>query len=447
MNRMRALAAGFGLAALTLVALACGNDETPAGAEPSETIVTPSEGVEDQPVGQIAPPPPTMGSMVLRPDNVEQLVERAGIVVVGTIGTAVEEIQIGGYDEDGRLTPPGDGGIPMTDYVVDIESVLKTDGVVATGGTFVLRMFGHRSAQGGAITSVAFQLPEPGDHQLFALGKNPDGTYGSGPEGLLDVDGDIVTFADGAPFGTEISPDELIQDIRDVVANPATQPDIVTDRDAAPPPESPAECEVQVQLALESPILVARGVDPIPSGFDAVNAAGCTFGADVRAVTLELRQDGDTVFAQEIDLDPVLDTVELPLEVTEVVVIPSDLEVGSYGRLITATRVDGGVEEVLSDSDSVWVLDPTTSSMASSRVALVAARQMLADLQTIPYAAPVLVSFEPVEWSDASLGCPEPDLMYIQVITPGFRLAFEHESQSYEYHTDQDDGRVVACES
>ena len=59
------------------------------------------------------------------------------------------------------------------------------------------------------------------------------------------------------------------------------------------------------------------------------------------------------------------------------------------------------------------MLDPTTSSIASSRVALVAARQMLVDSEAIPYAAPVLVSFEPVEWSDASLGCPEPDLIYI----------------------------------
>ena len=159
-------------------------------------------------------------------------------------------------------------------------------------------MFGHPNVQGGAITSVAFQLPKPCDHRLFALGKDLDGTYGSEPEGLHDVAIDIVTFSDGAPFGTEILPDEFMQGIKDVVANPATQPNIVTDRDADPPPESPAECEVQSKLALESPILVARGIDPIPSGFNAVNAAGCTFGADVRAVTLEFRQGGDTIFTQ-----------------------------------------------------------------------------------------------------------------------------------------------------
>ena len=447
MNRMRAPAAVIGLAALTVIGLACGSGGTPADAGPGETLVAPPEPGEGQTIGEVAPPPTTMGSMVPRPRNIEQLVARADVIVLGSVGTAVEERQIGGYGDDGRLMPPGEGGIPVTNYEVRIESVLKGDGVVTSGGTLVLRIFGHRNSQGGAITSVVFHLPEPGDHLLFALGKNPDGTCGSGPEGLLNVDGDIVTFADGVSFVTEISPDEFMQDLRDVVANPATQPDIVREQGADQPPEPRVECGATVQLALESPILVARGVDPIPSGFDAVNAAGCTFGADVRTVTLELRRGGDTIFAQEIDLDPVLGTLQFPLQITEVVIIPSDLEVGSYGRLITATRVDGGVEEVLSDSNSVWVLDRTTSSIASSRVALVAARQMLVDSEAIPYAAPVLVSFKPVEWSDASLGCPEPDLMYIQVITPGFRLAFEYEGQRYEHHTNQDGGRVVACES
>ena len=165
MNVMRALAEGFGLAALMGIGLACGNGETPAGTGPDETLVTPPETVEDQPIGQVAPPPATLGSMVLRPESVEQLVERASVVVLGSAGTVVEERQIGGYGENGRLMPPGEGGIPVTDYVVDIESVLKGDGVVTSGGTLVLRMFGHRSAQGGAITSVVFQLPEPGDQR------------------------------------------------------------------------------------------------------------------------------------------------------------------------------------------------------------------------------------------------------------------------------------------
>jgi hypothetical protein len=56
-----------------------------------------------------------------------------------------------------------------------------------------------------------------------------------------------------------------------------------------------------------------------------------------------------------------------------------------------------------------------------------------------------LVSAEAVKWSDASLGCPQPGMMYAQVITPGFRVLLEAGGKEYEYHTDQ--GRfVVLCE-
>jgi len=56
-----------------------------------------------------------------------------------------------------------------------------------------------------------------------------------------------------------------------------------------------------------------------------------------------------------------------------------------------------------------------------------------------------LVSVEPVEWSDASLGCPQPGMMYAQVITPGYLVMLEAEGEEYEYHTDK--GRfVVLCE-
>ena len=53
-----------------------------------------------------------------------------------------------------------------------------------------------------------------------------------------------------------------------------------------------------------------------------------------------------------------------------------------------------------------------------------------------------LVSVEAVEWSDASLGCPQPGMMmYAQVITPGFRVTLEAVGQTYGYHTDT--GRLV----
>ena len=51
---------------------------------------------------------------------------------------------------------------------------------------------------------------------------------------------------------------------------------------------------------------------------------------------------------------------------------------------------------------------------------------------------------EPIEWPDASLGCPQPGMMYAQVITPGYRIMLEIDGKSYEYHTGG--GGIVRCQ-
>ena len=57
-----------------------------------------------------------------------------------------------------------------------------------------------------------------------------------------------------------------------------------------------------------------------------------------------------------------------------------------------------------------------------------------------------LVSVEPVQWSDASLGCPQPGIMYAEVITPGYLVVLEARGEEYRYHTDLE-RLVVLCEA
>jgi hypothetical protein len=45
-----------------------------------------------------------------------------------------------------------------------------------------------------------------------------------------------------------------------------------------------------------------------------------------------------------------------------------------------------------------------------------------------------LVSVEAVDWPDSSIGCPQPGMMYAQVITPGYRIVLEAGGKTYEYH-------------
>jgi len=55
-----------------------------------------------------------------------------------------------------------------------------------------------------------------------------------------------------------------------------------------------------------------------------------------------------------------------------------------------------------------------------------------------------VLSAEYVEWPDASLGCPQPGMMYAQVITPGYRIILSASGENYEYHTSL--RGVVLCE-
>ena len=51
-----------------------------------------------------------------------------------------------------------------------------------------------------------------------------------------------------------------------------------------------------------------------------------------------------------------------------------------------------------------------------------------------------------VEWPDASLGCPQVDVTYAQVITPGYQIQLEANGQVYTFHTDETD-QVILCDA
>ena len=58
-----------------------------------------------------------------------------------------------------------------------------------------------------------------------------------------------------------------------------------------------------------------------------------------------------------------------------------------------------------------------------------------------------LESSERVQWSDASLGCPQPGYAYAQVVTPGYRLVFALDGTTYQVHTNDDGSHAVICET
>jgi len=56
-----------------------------------------------------------------------------------------------------------------------------------------------------------------------------------------------------------------------------------------------------------------------------------------------------------------------------------------------------------------------------------------------------VVSVEAVEWSDASLDCPDPEITYTHVVTPGFIIIFEAAGRTFEYHSDSNYS-IILCQ-
>jgi membrane protease subunit HflC len=75
----------------------------------------------------------------------------------------------------------------------------------------------------------------------------------------------------------------------------------------------------------------------------------------------------------------------------------------------------------------------------------IAARRFLAGQLVVSESALIMKESEKTEWPDASLGCPEEDQFYAQVIVPGYNVSFEYEGASYPVHTNSDGSQVVTC--
>jgi hypothetical protein len=55
-----------------------------------------------------------------------------------------------------------------------------------------------------------------------------------------------------------------------------------------------------------------------------------------------------------------------------------------------------------------------------------------------------LAEVRPMNWPDSSLGCPQPDMAYSQVLTPGYWILLEADGRQYHYHADEAD-QLIFC--
>ena len=79
----------------------------------------------------------------------------------------------------------------------------------------------------------------------------------------------------------------------------------------------------------------------------------------------------------------------------------------------------------------------TTASEAQSAGSAAPTRAALADAARrtgLPAAQIMLLSAERVIWSDGSLGCPQPGMVYTMALVPGYRIRVQSGAKLLDYH-------------
>ncbi|RMG94697.1 MAG: hypothetical protein D6706_13425 [Chloroflexi bacterium] len=57
-----------------------------------------------------------------------------------------------------------------------------------------------------------------------------------------------------------------------------------------------------------------------------------------------------------------------------------------------------------------------------------------------------VITIEEVTWPDSGIGCPQPGMMYLTVLTPGYKVILAADNQQYIYHS-KDTTYFVLCEN
>lgn len=78
---------------------------------------------------------------------------------------------------------------------------------------------------------------------------------------------------------------------------------------------------------------------------------------------------------------------------------------------------------------------PADANAAAAPSEVEMATADLAERMSVDISEVEVVSVQSVDWRDGSLGCPEPGMMYAQVIVPGMRIVLAVDGEEYEYHS------------
>ena len=119
------------------------------------------------------------------------------------------------------------------------------------------------------------------------------------------------------------------------------------------------------------------------------------------------------------------------------IVLASALVLSACGQ--NTTEAEAQEVTVMSGKDDLTSLAPAQRDLATRAV------RTLADKLDIPVTDVKLDTIRAVNWRDSSIGCPQPDQAYGQVITPGYKITLRVGKAFHFVHAANE--RMFVCES
>lgn len=92
---------------------------------------------------------------------------------------------------------------------------------------------------------------------------------------------------------------------------------------------------------------------------------------------------------------------------------------------------------------SLLVVAMVVNEPMTQEQAITLAKETVTGQARVPAEQLVVESVTAVDWPDSSLGCPQPGMMYAQVITPGFKVILVTAKTKYSVHIGS--GRALVC--
>ena len=165
---------------------------------------------------------------------------------------------------------------------------------------------------------------------------------------------------------------------------------------------------------------------------------------DAQIIRGEGEAEAVRIFAESLGQDPEFYAFQRSLQAYKVFlpengttfVLPAD------SSLFQFLQTPGGIGQFDVPQVSAESTESTGSEVALERLAA----NYLAGKLDVGANELTLVRTNATEWSDASLGCPRPDMAYPQAVTPGFEITFEHEGGNYAVHSNGDASYMTSCQ-